>query len=250
MSKIVYDFVFDRLRSIRQDLIIQGNPKACQSISILQICVRFHLLAAYQLRSEIDTKFNFTHLLDCLKDLLLLYDVNENDEDAAAKMEVYATYLLVNLGSQHSIHWALNLPRKTRQDPHLSLAMTMNFDYLQRNFVHFFKLYKKLPFLLQLSCHWNLPHVHSSFLTVMNSGFSSKNCKYPLQHFQALSAIGDSKIIDDLCRIHNVAIDSEQNINFSKSSITFKDSNELKHYSCPLIESSLLNVSLKDLFLA
>lgn len=246
MSKIVYDFVFDRLRSIRQDLIIQSNPNINHSIAILQACVRFHQLASYQLRNEIDTKFNFTHLLDCLKDLLLLYQL-ESENEHVQKMEAYAIYLLVNLGSQHSMHWGLNLPKKTRQDPYLSLAMQMNYAYLQRNFVRFFRLYKKLPVLLQLSCHWNLSHVLSSFITVMNTGFSSKNCKYPVTHFQALSAINDFKIIEDFCTNLNVCIDAEKNIVFSKSSIR-QGGTDLKHYACHLIESNLKSISLEELF--
>ena len=52
LSKPVYHFVFDRLRSIRQDLIVQGNPDIAKSLQILQICVRFHLLASYKLSNE------------------------------------------------------------------------------------------------------------------------------------------------------------------------------------------------------
>ena len=43
LTKAVYHFIFDRLRSIRQDLIVQGNPDSAKSLQILQICVRFHL---------------------------------------------------------------------------------------------------------------------------------------------------------------------------------------------------------------
>ena len=43
LTKAVYHFIFDRLRSIRQDLIVQGNPDIAKSLQILQICVRFHL---------------------------------------------------------------------------------------------------------------------------------------------------------------------------------------------------------------
>ena len=87
----MYQFVFDRLRSIRQDLIVQGNPEPKISIQILHICVRFHLIASYNLgipernqdeNVEFDGAFNFTQLLECLKDLLIHYDeTNKNEED-------------------------------------------------------------------------------------------------------------------------------------------------------------------------
>ena len=66
LSLNVYHFIFDRLRSIRQDLIVQNHPEPSKSIEILQICARFHLLASYKLSQAVD-KFdkdlNFKHML-------------------------------------------------------------------------------------------------------------------------------------------------------------------------------------------
>lgn len=44
---VIYDFILDRLRAVRQDMIIQNFPVA-DSISILQPIVRFHAYAAYR----------------------------------------------------------------------------------------------------------------------------------------------------------------------------------------------------------
>jgi hypothetical protein len=45
----VYDFVFDRLRSVRQDLVVQqGDFRMLQDpavVQVLEICIKFHLLA-------------------------------------------------------------------------------------------------------------------------------------------------------------------------------------------------------------
>ena len=92
LTKAVYHFIFDRLRSIRQDLIVQGNPDIAKSVQILQICVRFHLLASYKLSNEetevggseivFDKDFNFTQLLECLKDLLVLYQIKPLEADS------------------------------------------------------------------------------------------------------------------------------------------------------------------------
>ena len=92
LTKAVYHFIFDRLRSIRQDLIVQGNPDIAKSLQILQICVRFHLMASYKLSNEetevggseivFDKDFNFTQLLECLKDLLVLYQIKPLEEDS------------------------------------------------------------------------------------------------------------------------------------------------------------------------
>jgi hypothetical protein len=44
---IVYDFVFDRLRAVRQDLVIQGLGSV-DSIKVLEPIVRFHCYAGYR----------------------------------------------------------------------------------------------------------------------------------------------------------------------------------------------------------
>jgi len=43
----VYDFVFDRLRAVRQDMVIQ-RIAGREAMSILEIIVRFHIYASYR----------------------------------------------------------------------------------------------------------------------------------------------------------------------------------------------------------
>lgn len=44
---VIYDFIMDRLRAVRQDMVIQ-NLSAADSISLLQPMIRFYALAAYR----------------------------------------------------------------------------------------------------------------------------------------------------------------------------------------------------------
>merc|ERR1711862_728622 len=103
-------------------------------------------------------------------------------------------------------------------------ALSLNGLYRERNYVRFFGLFKKLPLILKLAAHWNIPHVLSSFFTVMNSGFSSKNCRYPLSNFMKPAVITNSKIISDLCSASCVTTtyreDGRMGVNFLKSSFT------------------------------
>lgn len=167
LNRIVYHFVFDRLRSIRQDLIVQGNPDPVVSIKILQICVRFHLLASYKLGTTIsnpndtgpvfEPDFNFTQLLECLKALLVFYEDQKVVTDN--QIEASAIYLLLNLGSHHSIVWGLNLRPECRLHPLISRALNLNWLFLERNFVGFFKKYRTLPLVIKMAAHWNFPHI-------------------------------------------------------------------------------------------
>ncbi|CAG7691787.1 unnamed protein product, partial [Allacma fusca] len=54
---VIYDFVFDRLRSVRQDLVIQRIQDET-AISILEVVVRFHLYATFRLEKEPIEKFD------------------------------------------------------------------------------------------------------------------------------------------------------------------------------------------------
>ncbi|XP_047356698.1 SAC3 family protein 1 isoform X2 [Vespa velutina] len=125
----IYDFTFDRLRAIRQDLVIQ-RIGTIMSIQLLEPIVRFHTYAAQRLCerniSEFDPKINDQHLLECIKQLLILYDtVNKTEklelhEDIEAltlidnRAEMEALYILLNIGDISALNRALSLPEKLR----------------------------------------------------------------------------------------------------------------------------------------
>ena len=97
----VYDFVFDRLRSVRQDMIIQRvSGPDCERI--LEQTVRFHIYASYRLCGEplqlYDPCINDTHLQESLSWLL---DCYANGTGPHPNQEEFqALSLLYNLGEQ------------------------------------------------------------------------------------------------------------------------------------------------------
>ncbi|XP_069680945.1 SAC3 domain-containing protein 1 isoform X2 [Periplaneta americana] len=146
---VVYDFVFDRLRAVRQDLVIQGlNPK--HGIMILEPIVRFHCYAGYRLCSQPASKFdatiNHTHLLECLTRLLVLYDeVQQCCHVSEERREMEALYLLVALGDGQALTRALQLPTKLRR-----ALQVMSHAYSCRNLT--FPLDALQSLLLYRSC--------------------------------------------------------------------------------------------------
>ena len=66
----VYDFVFDRLRAVRQDLVVQGfiegytGENTVRTIKILESCVRFYIYCGYRLVKIL--------IIICLKQLSIL----------------------------------------------------------------------------------------------------------------------------------------------------------------------------------
>ena len=43
-----YDFVFDRLRAIRQDVCVGDAGHSTEAMAVLAACIRFHLYAGYK----------------------------------------------------------------------------------------------------------------------------------------------------------------------------------------------------------
>ncbi len=93
----VYSFVFDRLRSVRQDMIIQ-RVSGPDCVTVLEKSVRFLLYASYRLCGQqlqyFDPRINDTHLQECLSWLLESY----RDGKHQNQEEFQALSLLYNLG--------------------------------------------------------------------------------------------------------------------------------------------------------
>lgn len=93
----VYSFVFDRLRSVRQDMIIQ-RVSGPDCVAVLEKSVRFLLYASYRLCGQplqyYDPRINDTHLQESLSWLLESY----RDGKHPHQEEFQALSLLYNLG--------------------------------------------------------------------------------------------------------------------------------------------------------
>uniref|UniRef100_A0AAQ5Y209 SAC3/GANP/THP3 conserved domain-containing protein n=1 Tax=Amphiprion ocellaris TaxID=80972 RepID=A0AAQ5Y209_AMPOC len=108
----VYSFVFDRLRSVKQDMIIQ-RVSGSDCVAILERTVRFLIYASYRLCGEplrlYDPRINDTHLQEYLSWLLGCYATGS--EPHPNQEEFQALALLFS--SCHAAH--LGTPRATPQ---------------------------------------------------------------------------------------------------------------------------------------
>ncbi|KAK9069899.1 hypothetical protein SSX86_010295 [Deinandra increscens subsp. villosa] len=105
--EVIHDFIFDRTRSIRQDLSMQGIITGDQAIGIYERIVKFHIISHYKLQrnnmnSNSDSNsspmhhLNMEQLTKTLSSLYHLYDQTHN-----ANPEFYSFYVLLHLGSDH-----------------------------------------------------------------------------------------------------------------------------------------------------
>ncbi|XP_064186419.1 SAC3 domain-containing protein 1 [Anguilla rostrata] len=212
-----YDFVFDRLRCVRQDMVIQ-RVSGAEAVAVLERIVRFLLYASYRLCEEplrlYDPRINDTHLQESLSWLLDCYASGEHPRQD----EFQALSLLYNLGSTRALRRALELPERVRAAPAVRLALAVNRAHLERNPVRALRLARRLDFLQSCALHRHLAACRRDLLLLYSHGLSSRDCRYPLQRLARLLAL-DSAPAADLCHAHGVRVDGDRVV-FSKASYT------------------------------
>ena len=112
----LYDFLFDRLRAVRQDMVVQGAGVAPRTrLQLLATCARFHLVWGQLLAAtpSFSAHLNTQHQLDTLKSCLVLGEGAGLGEDSELEA-VQCVYLLSNLDSPHALNWAVQLPHRSR----------------------------------------------------------------------------------------------------------------------------------------
>lgn len=201
----VYDFIMDRLRAVRQDMVIQ-NLERPYCISILQPIVRFYAFSAYRLCEEKLSNFepaiNNKHLQECLKRLLCFYDEcdelqkkysfvsNDLNSDYMELFEersyMESLYLIFNLGDTDALNRALGLHRRWRYYKKLIIKLSVlicdhycrndlvdycldiSLSYRRGNWVKVCYLIKELPVLLGAVASLHLNKIRRYFLTRTN----------------------------------------------------------------------------------
>lgn len=172
----VYDFVFDRLRSVKQDMIIQ-RVSGMDCVAILERTVRFLIFASYHLCGEplqlYNPCINDTHLQECLSWLLECY-ANET-EPHPNQEEFQALGLLYNLG------WLLYLILLWCIHMHIVVSYEyINSQLMQRLvnniFFFFLKFLLKEKNLLLLLCR---PSQWFLYLSVFCSSYCSGEIMSP-----------------------------------------------------------------------
>ncbi|XP_078372819.1 germinal-center associated nuclear protein-like [Oculina patagonica] len=200
--QMIYWFVFDRTRAIRQDLVIQrisGKPV----VEIFEKACRFHILSGYKLcESPIDVfdpKINNDHISECLKRLLCFYDAEFPSAYRDTRAEFEAYYLLHNLGSFEALSRAVTLPEEIKNSQLFRLAFDIALTFMLKNFVRFFRLVKKLPYLACCAVHKHFNQVRGNAFAAVNTAYFSRNTSLPLMFLVEMSNFNDVQEACDFC---------------------------------------------------
>lgn len=227
---MIYDFVFDRLRAIRQEVVIQ-RIRGIESIQILEPIVRFHVYAGQRLCekniSVFDPKINSQHLLECLKQLLVLYDQLEEPSKSHdlsiegniealsignSRSQMEALYLLLHLGDVSALGRGLSLPEKYRSGE-VELAMKISLAWFLNNYIRTFRMIEKLPALLKCAALCNLRHLRRDTFRIMSSAYNSKLLTFPGLKLQEILMYKDVEKLAADCKLFNLSF-ARENVQF------------------------------------
>ncbi|KAL0116527.1 hypothetical protein PUN28_009887 [Cardiocondyla obscurior] len=229
----IYDFVFDRLRSVRQDAVIQ-RVDVTASILLLEPIIRFHVYAAQRLCersiSEFDPKINSKHLLECIKQLLVLYDqkiegtvddtkIHKDLEKLTlndSRSEMEAIYILLHIGDHEALERALTLSADLKKLPNIQLATRISLAWYLKNYVCVHRLVKQLSPILACAFFCNLQSFRRNVLQVMSSGYNNKILTFPGLKLQELLFYNDINKIKADCKLFGLTFTNE-NVLFQKS---------------------------------
>ncbi|XP_035509988.1 SAC3 domain-containing protein 1 [Morone saxatilis] len=216
----VYSFVFDRLRGVKQDMIIQ-RVSGLNCVAILERTVRFLIYASYRLCGEplrlYDPRINDTHLQENLSWLLDCYTTETGPHPN--QEEFQALGLLYNLGSARATQHIMELPERLRSSPAITLALSINRAYLERNPVCLLRLAQRLNFLQSCALHRHLVTCRRDLLLVYSHGHSSRNCRFPLDRLAQLLSL-DVSLTAQFCQAYGVEVNQDNQVVFSKAAFT------------------------------
>ncbi|XP_076655408.1 SAC3 domain-containing protein 1 isoform X3 [Halictus rubicundus] len=229
---VIYDFLFDRLRAVRQDVAIQriGLPA---SISIFEPIVRFLVYSVQRLCdrniSEFDTTINNRHLFECVSHLLVLYDqcdqrIHKSELEISmeqlkldtSREQMEALYILLNMGNVEGLTRALMLPLSLRRAANVQLSMKISFAWYLKNYARVCNLISRLPPLLICAAMINMSNIRRTTLKIMSSGYNSKVLTFPGMKLQQLLLYKDIEKVRADCELHGQKF-VDQNILFDKS---------------------------------
>lgn len=244
----LYDFVFDRLRSIRQDLVIQRVLNH-DCFEIIEHCVEFYAYSHYtwiylqstRSREELqkvtglfDSHLNLKHLSECLSFLLQFYD-HFNEEYWSRRRPLFeAIFMIYNLSSNQ-----LSMERFQRlkvssstlilfNHPLIRVAHQIMLNHQLGNHVRCLHLshkqFKLYPLFSVTFFIINIPFIHRKLLQHICTAFRSANTSISLLSLinlwfcpEAYNRLSCVQYIERVCDHFEIPIETDRIDNFNCS---------------------------------
>ncbi|KAF3842809.1 hypothetical protein F7725_001658 [Dissostichus mawsoni] len=168
-----YDFLWNRTRGIRKD-IIQQHLCCPHTVSLIEKCTRFHVHCAHHLCEEhmstFDAKINNENMTKCLQSLKEMYqDLNTRNIYCPLEAEFRLYSVLVKLNDGDILREVQQFRDEVRNSPEVKFALQVFTAVNSNNFVRFFKLVKGASYLASCLLHRYFNQVRAMALKIMNT---------------------------------------------------------------------------------
>ncbi|KAK3095711.1 hypothetical protein FSP39_017918 [Pinctada imbricata] len=256
----VYDFVFDRLRAVRQDMVIQ-NLNGHDAIRILERIIRFLVFSGYRLSEEeisvFDPTINNQHLQECMKRLLYIYREYDLQTDSRVNQDIHmdnrvefeCIYLLFNLGQSEAIMHYYDLPEKLRKQSIIHQCYLANIQYVLGNYVRVLRIIGSSTLvnhpLLLCAIHRHISGIQRKALEIYSYGFNSKALKFPIFKLVDLFWFPSEESCASVCQSCGLTVSLGEHVIFLKQN--FKSPEKMWQYHLCGIDSALQKHKLDTL---
>ncbi|XP_060867411.1 SAC3 domain-containing protein 1-like isoform X2 [Metopolophium dirhodum] len=232
---IVYDFIDDRLNSIRQDATIQAVSNQ-DWMAILPPIIRFHAYAAYKCYefdvNTFDPFLNMKHFHESIFKMIkiLLEDSDESTNELCSEM--VSLLIVTNLGDYNVLQQAL--PFISKKNTLIKMAVLLSLNIMNGNFRQLFETYNKFPAMHQCVICVQLPMLRKNILKSMCMGFNCKNNYFPISilskmllHNEPRETIKECQhycltVVDDKVELSKSSFNNEVDELHLKKKIKFK----------------------------
>ncbi|XP_026742535.1 germinal-center associated nuclear protein [Trichoplusia ni] len=200
-ASVVYDFVDDRLRAVRQDMTIQRLPPE-QCVNLLEPMIRFYVYYSHKLSNlplkDYDPALNKKSLLECMKwylsscdtidenkkldelsGLLSHLDLNRNTKLTNDRVLIESLYIVCNLNDLHPLYRYVHHSKQLRREPKLQLAYEIAITNLQGNYIKVCRLLDKVCPLTYCALFTYLPTLQRNALEVLSHAYNNKRLTIP-----------------------------------------------------------------------
>lgn len=225
----VYEFMSDRLRGIRQDMIVQRLPSNIV-IEILKKAVRFHIVVMEECKC--DEKFNRASCLEQLNGCLLPLMDHVKATSSSLDYEFHLYFTLLNIKSVQILHNSIRNMLKSdcnsRNCENKRIILDLAKAKVVFNYHKLFKIFERLPYIASCSLLSNLSFLRLESIRVIMNAFSCKNSKLPLSVMAEWLKFDSCKDTERFCNKIGLETDNGKIILSKVKPLDFDEINRLE----------------------
>lgn len=210
-----YDFVWNRTRGIRKD-IIQQHLCCPQTVSLIEKCTRFHVHCAHHLCEEhissFDAKINNENMTKCLQSLKEMYqDLATRNVFCSREAEFRQYSVLLKLNDGDILREVQQFRDEVRNSPEVKFAVQAFAAVNSNNFVRFFKLVKGASYLASCLLHRYFNQVRAKALKTLNQAHTvgPRSTAFPLEDVVRMLMFRDAAEASDFIQQYGLNVNDD-----------------------------------------